>query len=371
MISFGPSEEQQVVREAMREFAEQVLRPVAREADEESALPDGILDQVWELGLTNTQLPEAFGGGGEARSPITNALILEELAFGDPALAIASTHPSAVAFAINDFGTEEQKEAHLPRFCGDRFAPASLALIEPSPTFDATALQTTVEPKEGGFVLSGRKSFVVLGDRAELFLVLARNAQSAETGFSAVDAFLVPSDTPGLTVSELELNLGMKGLPTVSLDLAQVEVPEEARLGGDRGIDAGRLLAGTRTANAALLTGLCRAVMEYAIPYAKDRHAFGEAIAQKQAIAFMLSNMQIETNSMRWLTWKAAAALESLEDATRPALFAHGYSAEQGMKLADDGLQVLGGHGFIREHPVEMWYRTARTLTVLEGVAAV
>ncbi len=157
----------------------------------------------------------------------------------------------------------------------------------------------------------------------------------------------------------------------MGLELDQVEVAQEQRLGGTDGIDARRLLAGTRTANAALLTGLSRAVMEYAIPYAKDRHAFGEAIAQKQAIAFTLSGMQIETNSMRWLTWKAAAQLESLVEPTKAALFAHGYAAEQGMKLADEGLQVLGGHGFIREHPVEMWYRAARTLSVLEGVAAV
>ncbi len=209
MISFTPSEEQQVVRDAMKDFAEQVLRPVAREADEESALPDGVLDQVWELGLTSTQLPEAFGGGGEARSPITNAIILEELAVGDPALAIAATHPSTVAFAINDFGTDDQKEAYLPRFCSDTFAPASLALIEPSPTFDAIQLATTAEPKDGGFVLSGSKRFVVLGDRAEQFLVVARNAQSAEGGFDALDAFLVPKDASGLRVTDLELNLGM------------------------------------------------------------------------------------------------------------------------------------------------------------------
>ncbi len=371
MISFGPTEEQQVVRDAMREFAEQVFRPAAREADETSSLPDGLLDQVWELGLTNTQLPEAFGGGGEVRSPITNTLILEELAFGDPALAIATTHPSAFAFAVNDYGTDEQKEAYLPRFCGDKFAAASLALIEPSPTFDPLTLQTTAEPKDGGFVLSGRKRFVVLGDRAEHFLVLARNAQSAEGGFGAIDAFIVPRDASGLGVSELEKNLGMKGLPTVGLELEQVEVPDESRLGGKAGIDARRLLASSRTANAALLTGLSRAVREYAVPYAKDRHAFGEAIAQKQAIAFMLSNMQIETHSMRWLTWKAAALLEALEEPTRASIFAQDYAAEQGMKIADDGLQVLGGHGFIREHPVEMWYRAARTLSVLEGIAAV
>ncbi len=371
MISFGPTEEQEVVREAMREFAEQVFREQAREADEQSALPADLLDTVWELGLTSTQLPEAFGGGGEVRSPITNAMILEELAFGDPALAIASTAPSIFAFAINDFGTDEQKQAHLPRFCGEKFAAATVAVAEPSPVFDVLNLQTTAEAKDGGFVLSGTKHFVVLGDQAQQFLVLARNEQAIGGGFAAIDAFIVPRDAEGLTISEIDKNLGMKALPTVTINLDAVQVDADARLGGDAGIDAARLIAQMRTASAALRVGLSRAVMEYAIPYAKDRHAFGEAIAQKQAIAFMLSDMQIEVNSMRWLVWKAAARLESLEDATQAASFAATYSAEQAMKVADNGLQVLGGHGFIREHPVELWYRAARTLTVLDAVAAV
>ncbi len=371
MISFGLTEEQEVVREAMREFAVDIFREAARDADEESALPADVLNTVWELGLTSTQLPESVGGGGEARSPITNAIILEELAFGDPAMAIAATAPSLFAFAINDFGTDDQKQAHLPRFCGDKFAAATVAVAEPSPVFDVANLQTTAQAKGDGFVLSGRKHFVVLGDRAEQFLVLARTEQATGTGLDAIDAFIVPRDAAGLTISEVEKNLGMKALPTVALTLEQVELPAEARLGGSDGIDGARLIAQMRTASAALRVGVSRAVKEYAIPYAKDRHAFGEAIAQKQAIAFTLSDMEIEVNSMRWLTWKAAAALESLEDATQPALFASTYTARECMKIADNGLQVLGGHGFIREHPVELWYRAARTLTVLDAVAAV
>jgi len=371
MISFGPTEEQEVVRDAMREFAEQVLRPVAREADEAEHLPDGLLDQVWELGLTSTQLPEAFGGGGEDRSPVTNALILEEMAAGDPGLAIASLAPNSFAFPIADQGTDDQKERYLPRFCGEKFAGASLALVEPSPVFDVLALQTTAEPKEDGFVLSGHKRFVVLGDRAEHFLVLARNVNSAEAGFAALDAFIIPKDAGGLTVGGLEKNMGPKALPTVTLALDQVEVPSAERLGGEAGIDSRRLLANTRTAGAALLLGLSRAVKEYAIPYAKDRHAFGQAIAQKQAIAFMLSDMEVESEALRWLTWKAASFLENGRDATRESVMAWTHAAEHGMRIADNGVQVLGGHGFIREHPVEMWYRAARTLSVLEGLAAV
>jgi alkylation response protein AidB-like acyl-CoA dehydrogenase len=371
MISFGPTDEQELVRSTLRDFAKDVLRPAAREADESSRLPDGLLDQAWELGLTSTQLPGAVGGGDEPRSPITNALVLEELGCGDAALGLAVAQPSLFAFAVADLGTAEQRKRWLPLFTGSRFPAASVAWIEPSPVFDALAPQTTAEPKHGSFVLSGRKRCVVLGDRAEHFLVIAKNAQSAETGFAALDAFVVPRGAKGVTVTETEKNLGLKALPTAGLVLDRVEVGAADRLGGEAGCDARRLLALSRTGGAALLLGLGRAVMEYAIPYAKDRVAFDEAIAQKQAIAFMLSDMQVETDALRWLVWKAASQLEQGADATRAALFAWSTAAEQVMKIADNGVQVLGGHGFIREHPVEMWYRHARTLSVLEGVAGI
>jgi len=371
MISFGPTEEQQVVREAMQEFAEQVLRPAAREADEASRVPDELLQQVWDLGLTSTQLPEAYGGGGEVRSPVTNVLVLEALAHGDVGLALAAVSPSLFAFPIADFGTEEQKRRYLPLFCKERFHAASLAVVEPSAAFDVLALRTSAEAKGDGFVLRGRKTFVPLGDRASHFLVLARNPARSAEGFGALDAFIVPRDAKGLRISEPEKILGLRALPTVGLELEAVEVPGDACLGGAEGIDAARLIAGTRTAAAALLVGLSRAVMDYAIPYAKDRVAFDEAIARKQAIAFTLSDMHVETEAMRWLVWKAASHLERGHDATREAAMAARYAGEQAMKIADNGVQVLGGHGFIREHPVEMWYRNARTLSVLEGAAAV
>ena len=148
----------------------------------------------------------------------------------------------------------------------------------------------------------------MLGDRAEHFLVIAKNAQSAETGFGALDAFVVPRDAPRASRSARSRRTsGCGRVPTTSLVLDRVEVPAADRLGGDAGLDARRLLALSRTGGAALLLGLARAVMEYAIPYAKDRVAFDEAIAQKQAIAFMLSDMQVETDALRWLVWKAAS----------------------------------------------------------------
>jgi alkylation response protein AidB-like acyl-CoA dehydrogenase len=369
MISFGPTEEQELVRDTLREFAQKEIRPLARECDETATIPDAVLDATWSLGLTSTQIPEVYGGAGEPRSPVTNVLALEELAVGDAALALAAVAPSSFAYPVLDLGTDEQKKTYLPLFCGERFHAASLALVEPSPVFDALDLRTVAEPKGDTFVLSGRKSFVVLGDRASHFLVVARS--TAREGFAGLDAFIVPRDAKGLEISGIEKNLGLRGLPTVSLVLDRVEVPAANRLGGEAGIDARRLLASSRVGLSAVMLGLSRAVMDYAIPYAKDRIAFGEAIARRQTVAFWLSDMRIEIDSMRWLLWQAASSLEGGRDATRTAHLARAYAAEASMKIADDGLQVLGGHGFIREHPVELWYRSARTLGVLEGTVAV
>lgn len=363
MISFKLTEEQEVVREAMREFAEQAMRPIGRECDETSNIPNDFLESAWQLGLTFTQIPEEYGGGGE-RSPITNVILLEELASGDAALALAALAPSAFVNAIVDQGSEAQKAQYLPAFCGETFTTAALASIEPAAMADPANPRMVAEEKEDRFVISGCKSFVPFGDRASDFLVIARNGNQ-------VDAFIVPRDADGLTISEPELNMGMKGLTTVSLEFERVEVPAASRLGGEAGCDVRRLLDGSRVALAATMLGLSRAVLDFCIPYAKDRVAFDEAISKKQSIAFRMAEMHSEIEAMRWLTWKAASQVEQGIDVTRSAYFAHSYAAEKSMWIADNGVQILGGHGFIREHPVEMWFRHARTLSVLEGTIAV
>ncbi|MDH3210887.1 MAG: acyl-CoA dehydrogenase family protein [Myxococcales bacterium] len=364
MISFKLTDEQEVVREAMRTFAGEVLRPLAHECDEASKLSEEALGQCWELGLVSTQIPEAFGGGGEPRSPITNVLVLEELAWGDAALAVAALAPAGFAFAVADQGTEDQKRRYLPLFGGDHYHAASLAVSEPGPTFDALLPRTVAEKRGEGFVLSGAKCFVPMADRASHFLVVARC--DGDLG-----AFVVPRDADGLTVSEPEKNLGLRALPTGVLELEGVEVPAADRLGGEAGCDVRRIVAGSRTALGAVQVGVSRAVLEYAVPYAKEREAFDQAIAQKQGIAFKLADMHIEIESSRWLTWKAASRLEQGLDATPAAHFVRSYVAEKALWIADQGVQVLGGHGYIREHPVEMWYRNAGTLGALEGTLSV
>jgi alkylation response protein AidB-like acyl-CoA dehydrogenase len=364
MISFAMTDEQASAREAIHGFAEQVMRPMARDCDEAAAIPDAFFAQVWELGVTATQIPEAYGGYGAARSPVTNAIVIEALAYGDAALAAAALAPSLFVNALLDHGTDEQRRAYLPAFCGDRYATATLAVAEPVPAFNALAPHTVAERTGHGVVLSGSKCAVPMGDRASHFLVVARSG-------AGLDAFIVPRGAAGLTVHAPEKNLGLKALPTATLTLDGVAVPDADRLGGRDGCDVPRLLNHSRVALAAMLNGLSRAVLDYCVPYAKERVAFGEPIARKQSIAFRLAEMHMEVESMRWMIWQAASELERHRDAARSTHLARAYAADKAMWISDNGVQVLGGHGFIREHPVEMWYRNARTLGVLEGLASV
>ena len=368
MISFKLSEEQELIRDTVREFAASELRERARECDEASTVPDELLEKSWEFGLANASIPEEFGGGGLERSPVTSALILEELGAGRASLGAAALSPALFVNPLVDFGTPEQKEAYLPVFTTSSFQPATLALHEPSFGFDVTNLATIAEPKGKGFRITGQKRLVPLGDRASHFLVVARGG--AREGLAGLEAFILPRDAAGLTIdADNDKTLGLRSLPCASLTLENVDVPAEARLGGEAGIDGQRLVNGGRLGSAALALGISRAMLETCIEYAKQRVAFGQPIAQKQAIAFMLAEMQIELNSMRWLVWKAASQLEQGLDATRATALAQTYVTREAMKLTDNGLQIFGGHGYIRDYPVEMWYRNARTVTVLEGLA--
>ncbi len=369
MISFQLSDEQQLIRDTVREFARAELGPIARECDESGQLPQELLDRSWELGLASASIPEEYGGAGLPRSPVTSAIVLEELGAGCASLAAAVLAPTLFVVPVLEFGTDEQKQSYLPLFGGPRFHAATLALHEASFGFDPARPRTIAEPKGRSFRLSGAKRFVPLGDRASHFLVIARGEARA-TG-PALDAFIVPRDAKGVTVApEAERTLGLRSLPLARLELDQVELPAGARLGGDAGIDARRLLALCRGGSLALAVGLARGMLEFAASYAKQRVAFGEPIARKQAIAFMLAEMQIEVNSMRWLVWKAASFLEHGRDAARETTLASVYVAREAMKIADNGLQVFGGHGYIRDYPVEMWYRNTRSVTMIDALAA-
>jgi acyl-CoA dehydrogenase len=363
MVNFKPTDEQELIRETMAGFAREVLRPAAREADEKNAVPETVVQRGWELGLVQSPIPEAFGGYGDARSAVTSALLLEELAYGDLALTLHLLAPRLLTIPLLVAGTEEQRRRWLPRFAGAAFTVGTAAFVEPRWDFDATALATRAERQRGGYVLTGGKCLVPLAARAEAILVYA----AAPDGLAA---FVVERGTPGLTVGERERNMGIKALDTFTLTLEGVRVPAAARLGGE-GVNLQPLVDASRIAVAALAVGVARAAFDYARDYAKERRAFGVAIAQKQAVAFKLADMAIEIDSMRLLTWEAAWKLDSGQPATREAVLVKQYASQSALNITDNAVQVLGGHGYIREHPVELWLRNARGFATFDGLAIV
>ncbi|MFN3856883.1 MAG: acyl-CoA dehydrogenase family protein [Caulobacter sp.] len=367
MISFELTEEQAMIRDSLAAFAAEVLAPGARAVDEAGVVPQAVLAQGWELGLVAASIPEAHGGGGGDRSCLTNAVALEALGGGCASQGAAIMTTGAVVNALIDFGTEAQKAAHLPRFAGAEPVFASLAVQEGWFGFSASRLRTTAARKGNGWVIEGEKKLVPFADRADLFLVLARDEASGRT-----EGFLVPRDAEGLSITPDAGTQGLRPLPKGTLGLAGVSLPEEARLGGEGGFDADILLAQARVAAAALAVGLSRQATDFAIPYARERVAFGEPIGKKQSIAFMLADMHIECETMRWMVWKAASLLEHRDPgALKAAALAQDYVRRKAVKVADDALQIFGGHGFIRDLPLEMWLRNARTLTVLDGPVSV
>jgi alkylation response protein AidB-like acyl-CoA dehydrogenase len=370
MIDFELSEEQQMIRDTVGAFAIEQMRPAAREADETGKIPEDLIAKLWELGVVvQSAIPETFGGAGDTRSAVTGAVIAEELGYGDMSIALHALAPRLFAFPILEMGTEQQRERHLKKFAADRFVPATAALMEPRFDFDATLLATTVRREGAGLVLDGRKCFVPLAAESDSMLVYALSDSNG--GFKGVEGFIVERNTPGLKVLEREKNMGFKALATYGIELKDCKVGPEARLGGEGGINFSRLMSESRVAISALAVGMARAAYEYARDYAKERRAFGSAIAQKQAIAFILADMAIEVDASRLLVWEAAWELDRGEDALESSYLAKNYIAASVLKIADNAVQVLGGHGYIREHPVEMWLRNARGLATVEGVATV
>ncbi len=358
MISFEPTEDQQMMRDTVAAFATDQIRPVARDADESGQIPDGVVQQAWDLGLIQSAIPEEFGGYGGDRSAVASALVCEELGYGDLSIAMHVLSPRLVTYPVLELGTDAQKQAVLPVYSGEKFAAATAALMEPTMGFDVNDLAVTATRQNGGYVLNGSKCYVPLGAEAKHAVVYARGEQGTE-------AFLVAADTPGFTVVEREKIMGLKALATYEMKLDSCVVPADARLQGDLKPIFNR----SRVALAALAVGVARAAFEYARDYAKDRKAFGVPIAQKQAIAFMLAEMAIEVDATRLLTWEAAWKIDRGEDATREACLAKNYAAEMVLKITDNAVQVLGGHGYVRDHMVELWLRNGRGFAVFEGLA--
>lgn len=364
LFDLTPTDEQQMIVAATAEFAAEQLRPAAAAADTECAAPDTLLKRsVSELGVTGVGVPESLGGLTAERSTTTGVLVAEALAHGDMGLAVACLAPAAVSTALVLWGDAAQQATYLPAFVGDDVPAAALTLLEPRPLFDPFALRTTARRAGDGYVLSGVKSLVPRAATAELFVVAA-----ALDGRPVL--FLVESGTSGVSI-ESEPAMGLRAASLGRLVLEDVHVPAAALLGDAAPKVYSECVRLARVGWAALACGTARAVLDYVIPYVNEREAFGEPISHRQAVAFMVANIGIELEGARLVTLRAAARAEQGLGYAREAALARRLTSEYGMQIGSNGVQLLGGHGYVKEHPVERWYRDLRAVGVMEGVVLV
>jgi alkylation response protein AidB-like acyl-CoA dehydrogenase len=340
------------------------VRPSAADADAAAATPVELLEQAAELGLCTLGVPEELGGVMADRSAVTTVLAAEALAHGDMGVAFAALAPGAVASAVGLWGDAEQQASYLPAFTGAHPPVAALAVLEPRPVFDPASLATKARRQGSDWVISGAKALVPRAALGELFIVAA-DVDGAGPGL-----FIVEAGTPGL-YSKPEPAMGLRPAGTARLVLEDVCVPAGAQLADGEPSAYGECVQRARIAWCALAVGTARAVLDYVIPYVKEREAFGEPIANRQAVAFCVADIGIELEGMRLTSWRAASRADQGLSFAREAALARSLCARNGVKIGADGVQLLGGHGYVKEHPVERWYRDLRAVGLMEGALLV
>jgi alkylation response protein AidB-like acyl-CoA dehydrogenase len=360
MYSFEPNEEQKMLMDVAKRFAEKDLRPAAHDAEEEGGFSEKLINKGWELGVIQASVPEEFGGFGE-RSVLTSILALEEIAWADMAGAVAIMNPALFVTPILIAGSEEQKAKYLPPVIEAEWKPFTSAMVEYNFDYDPYDLKTTAEKDGDGYILNGEKRFVPFADRAEAMIVYANLEGKTQ-------AFIVAGNSDGLTVGDKEKMMGLNALSTFKVTLENVKLPADSLLPGD----VKPLIANAQISLAAMAVGMSKASFEYSREYAKVRDVLGSVIAKKQSIAFFLAEMATEIEAIRLLTWEAAWLLDKEdEEAYHVAYLALLGAIDMCMMVTDRGVQILGGHGYIREHPVELWFRNARAVSALTGLAMV
>ncbi len=351
------SDEQQMIRDSLTMFAKEMIRPAAHDSDANAAVPAELVAQAKELGLMYYAVPEALGGMATEDNTTTQMLILEDLGYGDMGIAAALYSSVSVANTLSRWGSAEQQERYLRAFASENPPEAALAVVEKTPLFDPNKLNTSAKLVGSDYLLNGEKALVLTGSDAELFIVAAD-----VEGTPAL--FIVESGTAGLSLSDGSA-MGIKAAATKTLHLKDVRIPATNRLPAT--FDYQAFLDLGSLAWCALAVGCGQAILDYLVPYVNEREAFGEPISHRQSVAFMVADIAIELEAMRLMVWRACALAEQGKKFHREAYLAKILCAEKAMKLGTDAVQLLGGHGFTKEHPVERWYRDMRCLAVMHS----
>lgn len=348
------TEEQQMTVDAMEQFSAEVLYPLAHDADHAEIFPEVLWQHGTDLGLNFYALPESLGGVATEKNIVSNVLIAEYLAKGDFSLTAGLLSTFSVINALTQWGSEQIQSDYLASFANDKGIRATFATQENIPAFNPFRLTTQATPHQDHYLIQGEKTLVLLGATADIYLVSAMlNGQP--------DVFVVQRD-PSISIQK-SAAMGLKANETATLHFDNTPAQ---RLGDEdfdytAFIDLGNLMW------CAMAVGTCEAVRKYCIQYANERTAFGEPISHRQGVAFMIADMAIETDAMRMLVLNAASLAEAGKPFHREAYLARILCAEKSMQIGTDGVQILGGHGYTREHPVERWYRDLRATAVIQS----
>ena len=368
-MDFRLSDEQQQIKEMVRDFAETEIKPHVMEWDEAQHFPLDVFKKLGELGMLGIMFPEEFGGAGLSYIDYVN--IIEELGVVESGIALSvAAHNSLCTGHIYVAGTEDQKKTHLPKLTSGEWL-GCWGLTEPGSGSDAAAMITTATKDGDQWVLNGTKNFITNASHAHVAVVLA--ITDKENPKKSITAFIIEMDRDGIRPGKKENKLGMRISDTAELVMEDCRVPDTNRLGeigmGFRG--AMKTLDGGRISIGALALGVARGAYESALGYSKQRVAFGKPIAEQQAIQFMLADMATEIDAARLLCYRAAATKDAGGDTNLQSAMAKLYSSEVAVRATEKGVQIFGGYGYIKEFPAEKYYRDVKLCTIGEGTSEI
>jgi alkylation response protein AidB-like acyl-CoA dehydrogenase len=368
-MRFGLSEEQELLRRSIREFAETEVRPHVMEWDNAQHFPTELLPKLAELGLMGIQFPEAYGGAG--MSAVDYCLCIEELARVDPSISLSvAAHNGLGAAPIAMFGSEAQKQRYLePLATGRRLA--AWGLTEPGSGSDAAAMRTSAVRDGDQWILNGSKAFITHGHSADTMVVMA--VTNRAQGTKGISTFIVERGTPGLVAGRKEDKLGMRASETCEVILQNCRVPGDQMIGdeGQGFIQTLQVLDAGRIGIAALAVGLAQGAFEAARAYAAERSQFGRNIDSFQSIRWKLLDNATRVEAARLLTYRAAWLKDQGRRTTLESSMAKLYASESAVRVSEDAVQIFGGYGFVKDYPAEKFFRDVKLTTIGEGTSEV
>ena len=363
-MDFELTDEQIEIRKLARDFAKKEIIPVAAEYDKTAEMPWPIINKAFEIGMWNLNIPEQYGGQGLGH--FTEALVFEEIAYGCLGVFGAFGGTSLALTPIMIAGSDEQKQKFLPSFT-ESAKLAAFALTEPNAGSDASAVKTVARKVGNDYVLEGTKCFITHGGIADLYTIFASTDRSK--GLKGLTAFLVPGDSPGIKMGKKEDKMGDRASHIGEVIIEELKVSAENLLGkeGDGFKIAMKTLDRTRPSTGAAATGVAQRAIDEAVEYAKMRKQFGKAIADNQAIQFMLADMAMAVMTARAVVWQAAAKIDTGKPDSMLSATAKCVASDTAMKVTVDALQILGGYGYMKEYPMEKLMRDAKITQIYEG----